>query len=116
MGDASEIYTDRGYAACYKSLSERFTNTKVEIMFKRHCGKRSESTPELSDKENELNVNSAKIRTRIEHALGVMKNKFGFGRIMYSTKKRTCVKFGSIAIAYNLYKLGFLMRTRDNCT
>ena len=57
-------------------------------MFKRHRGKPGEPAPELSDKEKELNVNCAKIRARVEHAFGVMKTKFGFSRIMYSTLER----------------------------
>lgn len=115
LGDEKEIYADRGYAPCRKSLSERFPNTKLGIMFKRHRGKQGEPAPELSDKEKELNVNCAKIRARVEHAFGVMKSKFGFSRIMYRNLERACVKFESLAIAYNFYRLGFLIRTRDNC-
>ena len=84
-------------------------------MFKRCRGKQGEPAPELSDKEKELNVNCAKIRARVEHAFGVMKSKFGFSRIMYRTLERTEVKFDSLTIAYNFYRLGFLMRTKDNC-
>ena len=60
-------------------------------------------------------INCAKIRARVEHALGVMKSKSGFSRIMYRTLERTEVKFDSLTIAYNFYRLGFLMRTKDNC-
>ena len=84
-------------------------------MFKRHRGKQGAPTPELSDKEKELNVSCTKIRARAAHAFGVMKSKFGFSRIMQCSLERACVKFESLAIAYNFYRLGFLMRTKDNC-
>ena len=115
LGDEKEIYADRGYAPCRRSLSEKLPNTKLGIMFKRHRGKRGEPAPELNDKEKELNDNCAKIRARVEHAFGVMKSKFGFSRIMYRTLERAGVKFESLTIAYNFYRLGFLMRTKYNC-
>ena len=115
LGDEKEIYADRGYAPCRKSLSERFPNAKLGIMFKRQREKQDAPTPELSDKEKELNVNYAKIRARVEDAFGV-KSRFGFSRIMYRNLERACVKFESLAIAYNFYRLGFFIRTKDNCS
>ena len=57
----------------------------------------------------------AKERARVEHIFAALKRIFKFTRLRYRGLERVTTKFESLIIAYNFYRLGFLMRTREIC-
>jgi IS5 family transposase len=109
IGDENELYGDKGYAPARKTLKEKMKDCKIKIMHKRQRGKKNEPTPELSPKKKEANRSYSKIRSRVEHAFATMKEAFGFRRLAYRGLERVAGKFDSLAIAYNLRRLGYLV-------
>jgi transposase, IS5 family len=111
VGDEKEIYGDKGYAPARETLREKMPDCIIKIMHKRQHGKKGEPTPELTPKKQEANKIYAKERARVEHGFAVMKERFKFKRLRYRGLERVAAKFDSMAIAYNLSRLGFLLRT-----
>jgi IS5 family transposase len=110
VGDEKEIYGDKGYAPARKGLRAKLKDCKVRIMHKRQHGKKGEPTPELSEKKKAANKSYSKVRARVEHAFGIMKERFKFKRLRYRGLERVAAKFDSMTIAYNFSRLGYLMR------
>jgi IS5 family transposase len=110
IGDEQNFYADKGYAPARATLKVKMKDCNVRIMHKRQRGKKNEPTPELSQKKQEANQSYSRIRSRVEHAFATMKEAFGFRRLRYRGLERVSVKFDSLAIAYNLRRLGFLVR------
>lgn len=110
VGDEKELYGDKGYAPARKSLKLKMPECIIKIMHKRERGKKGEPTPKLSPKKQEANAKYAKERARVEHAFGIMKERFKFKRLRYRGLERVAAKFDSMAIAYNFSRLGYLMR------
>ena len=54
----------------------------------------------------------AKERARVEHIFAALKRIFKFTRLRYRGLERVTTKFESLIIAYNFYRLGFLMRNQ----
>lgn len=110
VGDEKELYGDKGYAPARKSLRLKLKDCVIKIMHKRERGKKGEPATELSIKKQEANAKYSKERARVEHAFGIMKERFKFKRLRYRGLERVGAKFDSMAIAYNFSRLGFLMR------
>lgn len=110
IGDEKELYGDKGYEPARKSLKLKMPECIMKIMHKRQRGKKGEPTPKLSPKKQEANAKYAKERARVEHAFGIMKERFKFKRLRYRGLERVAAKFDSMTIAYNFSRLGFLMR------
>ena len=52
------------------------------------------------------------ITIRVEHIFAALKRIFKFTRLRYRGLERVTTKFESLIIAYNFYRLGFLMRNQ----
>jgi len=113
IGDEKNFYGDKGYAPARAALRKKMPECIIRIMHKRQRGKSGEPTPELSPKKQEANRSYAKTRARVEHAFGIMKERFKFKRLRYRGLERVANKFDSMTIAYNFSRLGYLMR--KNC-
>ena len=62
------------------------------------------------------NKQIAKERARVEHVFAAIKSVFKFTKLRYRGLERVTAIFESLIIAYNFYRLGFLLRTRAICT
>ena len=81
-------------------------------MFKRQRGKKNQPTPELKWHKKALNKAYSKIRARVEHVFGVIKEFMSFRRLKYQGLERVSAKFDSLAIAYNFRRLGYLIKRK----
>lgn len=110
LGDEKVLYADRGYAPSRKMIEEKYPQIVDKIMYKRQRGKKgSEYTP-LDVFREHHNQKIAKERARVEHVFAALKGVFKFVRLRYRGLERVTTKFESLIIAYNFYRLGFLMR------
>ena len=80
-------------------------------MYKRQRAKKG-CKSELDEIKSYSNKIYAKERARVEHAFAAIKSVFKFSRLRYRGLERVTEQFNSLVIAYNFYRLGFLMR---NC-
>jgi transposase, IS5 family len=111
-GDEKELYGDKGYAPVRNDLTNKLKTCKVFIMFKRQRGKKNEPTPKLPQLLQDANKSYSKIRSRVEHAFATIKETFGFKRLRYRGLERVANKFNSLAIAYNLRRMGYLLKRK----
>ena len=112
IGDEKVLYADRGYAPSRKMMEEKYPQIVDRIMYKRQRGKKgSEYTP-LDVFREHHNQKIAKERARVEHVFAAIKKIFKFTRLRYRGLERVTAKFESLIIAYNFYRLGFLMRNQ----
>lgn len=116
IGDEKELYGDRGYEPARKILknNKKYKGCKVRIMFKRKRGKKDQPAPQLSERKKALNKAYSRIRARVEHVFGIMKEAFGFKRLRYRGLERVSNKFNSLSIAYNFRRLGFILKRKPN--
>lgn len=105
VGDERELYGDRGYAPARKLLAQKFPYINLKIMHKRQRNKDLELYQQANNKMY------ARERARVEHVFAAIKRVFGFTRVKYRGLERVTAQFESLAIAYNFYRLGFLLRT-----
>lgn len=112
IGDEREFYGDKGYDPARKTLkkNEKLKNCKIKVMFKRVRGKKGEPTPKLHPLKEAANKLYSKIRARVEHPFGVIKEVFKFKRLRYRGLERVANKFNSLAIAYNFRRMGYLLK------
>lgn len=110
IGDEKNFYGDKGYAPARAALRKKMPNCNIKIMYKRKRGKKGEPTPDLHPLKTAANKAYSKTRSRVEHAFATIKDVFGFKRLRYRGLERVSAKFDSLAIAYNLRRLGFLVR------
>lgn len=112
VGDEKVVYGDKGYVPARKQVKKRYPNIELRIMHKRQRGKKGELTPELNVFQQEDNRRYARERARVEHAFAAIKSVFKFRRLRYRGLERVTAKFNSLCIAYNFYRLGFLMKNQ----
>lgn len=105
-GDERELYVDRGYAPARKIISQKFPSINLKIMHKR---KRNKDLELYQQANNQMLY--ARERARVEHVFAAIKRVFGLTRVRYRGLERVTAQFESLAIAYNFYRLGFLLRT-----
>lgn len=110
IGDEKELYADRGYAPSRKMLEEKYPQITDKIMHKRQRGKKGSAYTDLDVFRANKNQQIARERARVEHVFAAIKSVFKFVRLMYRGLERVATKFESLIIAYNFYRLGFLMR------
>ena len=84
-------------------------------MYKRQRGKKGSKYVDLDVFREYKNRIIAKERARVEHIFAALKRIFKFTRLRYRGLERVTTKFESLIIAYNFYRLGFLLRTREIC-
>ena len=66
----------------------------------------------LSDWEKQGNRTRARIRSRVEHVFGAQLARAGRVLVRTIGLARATVKIGLMNLAYNMARLGFLMRSR----
>jgi IS5 family transposase len=110
IGDEQEFYGDKGYAPARKEMKKKMPKCRIKFMYKRQRGKKGEPTPELHPLKKEANKAYSKIRSRVEHAFGVMKEVFKFRRLRYRGLERVANKFNSLTLAYNFRRMGYLLK------
>lgn len=115
LGDEKELYADRGYAPSRKMMEEKHPEIVSKIMYKRQRGKKGIKYVDLDVFRSYHNQQIAKERARVEHVFAALKTVFRFTRLRYRGLERVTAKFESLIIAYNFYRLGFLLRTRPKC-
>ena len=106
VGDEKVVYGDKGYVYARKQVENKYPNIELRIMHKR------QRNHELNVFQLEDNRKYAKERARVEHAFAAIKSVFKFSRLRYRGLERVTAKFNSLCIAYNFYRLGFLMRNQ----
>lgn len=116
LGDEKELYADKGYEGARKILSKSHPHCKLNIMHKRQRAKKGFKHVELDVFRSFNNRVCAKERARVEHVFAAIKTVFKFARLRYRGLERVKTKFESIILAYNFYRLGFLMRNGVICT
>lgn len=104
IGDEKVIYADKGYVPAEKELRKIYPKIELRIMHKR---KKYQQLNEIQKEQNKI---YAKERARVEHAFAAIKSVFKFTRLRYRGLERAAEKFNSLVIAYNFFRLGFLMR------
>ena len=112
IGDEKELYTDRGYAPSRKMIEEKYPQIVDKIMYKRQRGQKGSKYLDLDVFREYKNRIIAKERARVEHIFAALKRIFRFTRLRYRGLERVTTKFESLIIAYNFYRLGFLMRNQ----
>lgn len=115
IGDEKELYADRGYAPSRKMMEEKYPQITNKIMYKRQRAKKGVKYVDLDVFREFHNKQIAKERARVEHVFAALKRVFRFTRLRYRGLERVTAKFESLIIAYNFYRLGFLLRTRGFC-
>lgn len=103
-GDERLLYADSAYG----KFRHKLKGIKTRILYKRHRGKKGESTPELPPRQKVLNAKYAKIRARGEHVFASWKQNIQ--RAWYRGLERVNQQVQSMALAYNLRRYGFLCR------
>ena len=96
-------------------MEEKHTQITNKIMFKRQRAKKGTKYVDLDAFREFHNKQVAKERARVEHVFAALKTVFKFTRLRYRGLERVTTKFESLIIAYNFYRLGFLLRTMTNC-
>ena len=112
VGDEKELYADRGYAPSRKMIEEKYPQIVDKIMYKRQRGKKGSRYLDLDVFREYKNRIIAKERARVEHIFAALKRIFKFTRLRYRGLERVTTKFESLIIAYNFYRLGFLMQNQ----
>lgn len=115
LGDEKELYADKGYEGARKILSRSHPNCKLNIMYKRQRAKKGFKHLELDVFRSFSNSQYSKVRSRVEHVFAAIKSVFKFSRLRYRGLERVKTKFESLVLAYNFYRLGFLMRSGVYC-
>lgn len=115
LGDEKELFADKGYEGARKILSKTHPNCKLNIMHKRQRAQKGCKHLELDVFRSFNNREYAKVRSRVEHVFAAIKSVFKFVRLRYRGLERVKTKFESLILAYNFYRLGFLMRSGDYC-
>lgn len=112
VGDERELYGDKGYEPARKILEKKYPKLKLKIMHKRQRANKGYQSTELDVFRSFNNSRYAKERARVEHIFCAIKGVFKFVRLRYRGLERVRAKFESLAIAYNFYRLGFLLRNQ----
>lgn len=115
IGDEKELYADKGYAPVRKTIEEKYPEITQKIMYKRQRTKKGIKYNNLDVFREHNNRLYAKERARVEHVFAAIKSVFKFVRLRYRGLERVTTKFESLCIAYNFYRLGFLMRSKGYC-
>jgi IS5 family transposase len=112
IGDEKELEGDKGYAPARENLERVLPDCKVKVMYKRTRGKKNEPPKELHIEQKKANKVISKTRARVEHPFGIIKNDFGFTKLRYRGLERVSAKTNSLALAYNLKRLGYLVKRK----
>jgi IS5 family transposase len=108
IGDEQVLYGDSGYVGREKMLKARGIVPK--ICQRRKRGKQGEPTPALSVEAKAYNKAVSQIRSRVEHPFACWKVVFKVKRAWYRGLERVSQQVYSLTLAYNLRRLGFLLR------
>lgn len=76
-GNETRIYGDSAYTGQKKVMAEKAPNAK-DFTQKKGCRNRP-----LTDEERQKNRQKSKIRARVEHHFGIIKQRFGFNKVRY---------------------------------
>jgi transposase, IS5 family len=108
-GDEKLLYAD----SAYEGHRHKIRGMRTRILYKRHRGKKGESTPPLSPRKEKLNKAYAKVRVRGEHVFAGFKSGLGgIQRAWYRGLERVNQQLQSMALGYNLRRYGYLTRAK----
>jgi len=112
VGDEKIVYGDKGYDQPEPRKTLKKRKIKARILWKRKRGKKGEGPKPLSKRKAFLNKGYAKVRGRVEHIFGIWKTVFKVTRARYRGLERVNQQFQSLAMAYNLRRLGYLLNRK----
>jgi IS5 family transposase len=96
-GDEKEIYGDKAYADDSKRKAHRAQGIANRVNFKAKRGKA------LTAQQKSYNRSRNRVRAKVEHVFGVMKNLWGYTKVRYrGIEKNACQIFSLLALA-NIY-------------
>jgi IS5 family transposase len=91
------VYGDKAYVGKTKEIREKAPLAKSKIIHKAKRGK------QISVSQEKQNKSRAKVRARVEHCFGVMKNIFGFKKVRYRGLSKNGNKVYMTCGLINLY-------------
>lgn len=112
VGDEKKVYGDKGYDQPEPRKTLKNRKIKARILWKRKRGKKGEGPKPLPKRKAFLNKAYAKLRARVEHVFGIWKTVFKVTRARYRGLERVNQQFQTLAMAYNLRRLGYLTKRK----
>lgn len=112
VGDEKKVYGDKGYDQPEPRKTLKKRKIKARILWKRKRGKKGEGPKPLPKRKAFLNKAYAKLRARVEHVFGIWKTVFKVTRARYRGLERVNQQFQTLAMAYNLRRLGYLTKRK----
>ncbi len=112
VGDEKKVYGDKGYDQPEPRKVLKKKNIKARILWKRKRGKKGEGPKPLSKRKAFLNKAYSKLRARVEHVFGIWKTVFKATQARYRGLERVNQQFQTLAMAYNLRRLGYLTKRK----
>lgn len=112
VGDEQKAYGDKGYDQPKPREELKKRKIKARILWKRKRGKKGEGPKPLSKRKAVLNKAYSKLRARVEHVFGIWKTVFKVTRARYRGLERVNQQFQTLAMAYNLRRLGYLTKRK----
>lgn len=111
-GDEQSVWADAGYTGADKRDGLKDKAIDWKIAAKRGQVKKLEAGSELRRIVEEIETLKAKVRSRVEHAFHIVKNRFGYRKVRYKGLGKNTAQL------YSLFALGNLVmaeRLRDRC-
>ena len=97
-GEEKELYGDKAYADETRRKTYRSKGVKWRVCLKAKRGRK------LSEREERWNKSRNRVRARVEHGFGVVKQLWGYRKVRYrGLYKNTCQLF-SLFLLSNLYR------------
>lgn len=112
VGDEQKAYGDKGYDQPKPREELKKRKIKARILWKRKRGKKGEGPKPLPKRKAVLNKAYSKLRARVEHVFGIWKTVFKVTRARYRGLERVNQQFQTLAMAYNLRRLGYLTKRK----
>jgi IS5 family transposase len=112
VGDEKKVYGDKGYDQPKPRKELKKRKIKARILWKRKRGKKGEGPKPLPKRKALLNKAYSKLRARVEHIFGIWKTIFKVTRARYRGLERVNQQFQTLAMAYNLRRLGYLINRK----
>lgn len=106
-GQERRVYADAGYAGQQDLIHELAPQAKAFVNERAYGGKK------LTPRQRQRNRNKSRIRSRVEHAFGVIKGVFRFTKVRYrGLAKNGTRAFVACALANLFMARGYLLRTQ----
>ena len=96
-GDETKVWGDRAYQGQTAVIKQ--CAPKAQDMTNRRCRHKGE----IDEVERAKNRNKSRVRAKVEHAFGVIKNIFGFVKVRYKGLMKNATRLFATCALANLY-------------